>query len=681
MPLLFGLTIFASACLLFLVQPLAAKLILPWFGGSAAVWITCLLFFQAGLLLGYLYAHGLAGRLGARAQAWAHRSLLVLSLSALPILPNAIWQPPPGADPTWNLFGALATSVGLPYLLLASTTPLLQSWYAGARQHTLPYRYFAVSNAGSLLALLSYPVLFEPRLTAHQQAWSWSAAFAVFVALCLAATFFPTRFATPSATRIPRAADPAAARSSLRPLLWLSLAACPAALLLAVTNLLTQNIAPMPLLWVVPLGAYLLTFILCFESGRWYHRALFLPLVLPALGCLAAATRTLENQTIRLGVPLFTACLFVCCMACHGELSRLRPPASHLTAFYLALASGGALGGSFVALLAPHVFPAMYEYPIVLVACAAVLLIALWRDRHGWKKPDFGFGVWLSALAATLLLSAYACRETWRDVRDATLLVRNFYGALRVEEFMDYGRKIRQLSHGTIIHGVQFVHPLFRHQPTTYYAFTSGAGLAWTKLARSGPLRMGIVGLGAGTLAAYGRAGDTLRFYDINPAVIQVARTRFTYLSDCPAHVDISPGDARLSMAREASQHFDLLVIDAFSGDSIPVHLLTREAFQVYWRHLKPDGVLAVHISNHYLNLAPVVKLAAEEAHKQAWQVDSEGDDAAEVFASTYVLVSSRASFFEDRLFSGELARIDVPAGMRPWTDDYSNLWQILKFN
>jgi len=700
LPLLFGITIFGSACLLFLVQPLAAKLILPWFGGSAAVWIACLLFFQAGLLLGYLYAHALAARFSShsRIQVWIHRALLLLSLAALPIVPNAMWQPRPGADPTWNLFGALATSVGLPYLLLASTTPLLQSWYAGARHGALPYRYFALSNAGSLLALLSYPILFEPRLTAHQQAWSWSIGFAVFVALCLAATFFAPR-RTPRPAAPPHDLDPAPTERRL--VLWLSLAACPAALLLAVTNLLTQNIAPMPLLWVVPLGAYLLTFVLCFESARWYKRVVFLPLVLPALGCLAAATRTLENQTIRIGVPLFTGCLFVCCMACHGELARLRPPASRLTTFYLALASGGVLGGMFVALLAPHVFPAMYEYPIVLVACAAVLLAALWRDRDRSKRPDLVFGIWLAACAASLLLTVYACRETWRDVRDAKLLARNFYGALRVDEFVDYGRKIRQLTHGTIIHGVQFVDPLFRHQPTTYYAFTSGAGLAWTSLSRSGsaqgafasargcplcavqeetPLRMGVVGLGAGTLAAYGRAGDTLRFYDINPAVISVAKTQFTYLADCPAHIDLVLGDARLSLAREPGQRFDMMVIDAFSGDSIPIHLLTREAFQIYWRHLKPDGVLAVHISNHYLDLAPVVKLAADAIHKQAWQVDSEGDDPAEVFPATYVLVSNRPDFFNDPLFRDQLSRIDVPPRLRPWTDDYSNLWQILKF-
>ena len=342
--LLFGLTIFASACLLFLVQPLAAKLLLPWFGGSAAVWITCLLFFQSGLLLGYLYSHALATRLRPKHQTLLHSALLLLSLAALPIFPNAIWQPHPGADPTWSVFGALATSVGLPYLLLASTSPLLQSWHASVHRSALPYRYFALSNAGSLLALLSYPVLIEPRLTAHQQAETWSIGFVLFMALWLATAFFARR-ASPAAQPTP---DSAATRnpplSTLQAALWLSLAACASALLLAVTNLLTQNVAPMPLLWVLPLSVYLLSFILAFESRRWYNRAIFLPLVLPALACLAAAIKALENQPIAVAVPLFTGALFICCMACHGELARLRPPAAQLTAFYLFLAAGGALG-------------------------------------------------------------------------------------------------------------------------------------------------------------------------------------------------------------------------------------------------------------------------------------------------------------------------------------------------
>lgn len=680
LPLLFGSTILASACLLFLVQPLASKLILPWFGGSAAVWITCMLFFQSGLLLGYVYAHGLITRIPAKQQSLIHGLMLGLSLLALPILPNARWQPAPGHDPTWNLFAVLATSVGLPYLLLSSTSPLLQSWYARDSESALPYRYFALSNAGSLVALLAYPILIEPYLTGHEQAWMWSAAFAVFVLFCAGAAFFAARLPV---TMPARAASPvvASANTKLPVWTWLSLTACASTLLLAVTNLLTQNIAPMPLLWVIPLGIYLLTFILCFESDRWYQRSFFLPLVLPSIGALVASSdATLENASVTVMVPLLSLALFICCMTCHGELARLRPSASHLTTFYLCVSAGGALGGMFVALFAPHVFPAMFEYPIAFVAFPALLLTILRRQRSQWKRPALMNPLWTGSLACTIVLSGYLCHHTWKQLHSATFAARNFYGALRVDEVGDKSNRVRELLHGTITHGIQFLRPEFRHWPTSYYARNSGIGLTWYALAPNGPLKMGVVGLGAGTLAAYGRGGDTLRFYDINPLVVQIAREQFTYLSDCPAHIDIVLGDARLSMAHERAQKFDILVIDAFSGDAIPVHLLTREAFQIYWRHLKPDGVLAVHVSNRYLDLSPIVALGNQSTGKEIWEVENGDDMPREVFDSTYVLVSSRPNFFSNPLFRGLLTTVDIPRKLRPWTDDYSNLWQVLTF-
>ena len=551
-----------------------------------------MLFFQSGLLLGYLYAHGLTTRLGARRQALVHGLLLGLSLLALPILPNERWQPAPGQDPTWNLFGALATSAGLPYLLLSSTSPLLQSWYARTSRNALPYRYFALSNVGSLIALLSYPVLIEPHLTGHEQAWIWSAAFVVFVLLCGIAAFCArTRDLKERNREASTEAEPE--RGGGGYFLWIALAAVASTVLLAVTNLLTLNITPMPLLWVIPLSIYLFTFILCFESDRWYRRWLFLPLLFPAIGSLVMASGpTLDNRSVAVILPLLCAALFVCCMTCHGELARLRPSAARLTSFYLSLSIGGATGGLFVALLAPHVFPAMLEYPIAFVACPALLVIVFWRQRSQWKRPQLMRPLWFGSLACTVVLSGYACHQTWKQLRASVFLGRNFYGALRVDEIVDHHNKIRQLTHGTILHGVQFLRPELRHRPISYYARNSGIGLTWYALAPSGPLKMGIVGLGAGTLAAYGRSGDTLRFYDINPLVVRIAKEQFTFLADCPAHIDIVLGDARLSMINEPPQKFDILVIDAFSGDAIPVHLLTREAFQIYWRHLKPDGVL-----------------------------------------------------------------------------------------
>lgn len=679
--LLFGATILLSACLLFAIQPICSKLILPWFGGSSSVWITCLLFFQSALLFGYLYAHALTRAFPLKWQTGTHIFLLLACVAALHVLPNASWQPKPGQDPTWFVFGALATSVGLPYLLLSATSPLLQSWYSLTCEGALPYRYFALSNAGSLVALLAYPVLIEPHWSGRRQVWFWSITFVVFALLCsgtaalarapnrISAGMFPESQHRNSFTTL---------RPPFRVTLWIALPACASMLLLSVTNLLTQNIAPMPLLWVLPLSIYLLTFILCFESDRWYKRWIFLPLLVPSLAGLAAAAYSFSNAPIRTAIPLLSAALFVCAMVCHGEVARLKPATRHLTGFYLSLAAGGAVGGLFVAFVAPRVFPAMYEYPIAFLSCSILLLIVTWRERSTWKQPNLAFACWMAGLTGTFLLAVYMGRETWQQSRDTTFLARNFYGALRVQDFEDRGQRVRQLNNGTITHGIQFLSPTFRHYATTYYARESGVGLAWRALQHGSSLRVGIIGLGAGTLATYGRAGDLLRFYEINPLVIDIAKRQFTYVADCPAHVDVVLGDARLSLAHEPDQHFDLLVVDAFSGDAIPVHLLTREAFKIYWRHLKPEGVLVVHISNRYLELAPVVLRAAQESGKPVWEVDSDDDEAFDVYSTNYVLVTSKPGFFDDPLFRGELLKIDAHPELRTWTDDYSNLWQIL---
>ena len=677
--LIFGATILSSACLLFLVQPLISKLILPWFGGSAAVWITCMLFFQTGLLVGYLYAHALTRYLPPYKQAVVHAVLILASIAVLPILPNATWLPKPGEDPTWKVLAVLATSVGLPYALLSSTSPLLQSWYAARQSTGLPYRYFALSNAGSMAALLFYPIGIEPFLKGHNQAWLWSGAYFLFALLCINAA----RVASQTATVQPpvEAVETEKLSRSLIGL-WIGLAACASTLLLTVTNLLTQNIAPMPLLWVVPLSIYLLSFILCFESARWYQRWVFLPLLPFALWWLASHTETIESGAVMKVVPLICASLFVCCMTCHGELARLKPHVEHLTSFYLSLSIGGALGGVCVALIAPHIFSAVYEYPISYVACAVLVLVVFWREQDRWwrwKNDQVARGLFVVAAAGTLLLAGYGGHEMWDELKHSVARARNFYGALLVEDFQDEEHRTRLLSHGTIAHGVQILDANFRHVATTYYGRESGAGLTFRALEGHGPVKLGVVGLGAGTMATYGRAGDTVRFYDLNPLVIHIARRYFTFLRDCPAHVDVVLGDARLSLAAEPSQQFDMLVIDAFAGDAIPVHLLTREAFDIYWRHLKPDGVLAVHISNQYLNLAPIVSLDAQGRHLPAWQVDNDTDDSLSIDAASYVLVSKRPGFFTDQLFVQRLKSITVPERMAPWTDDFTSLWPILR--
>lgn len=681
LPLLFGATIFLSACLLFMLQPLVSKMILPWFGGSAAVWVTAMLFFQTSLLLGYLYAHYLTRLASPKLQVIIHGLLLAASLAFLPILPNLRFQPQPGDDPTLGVFLVLGTCVGLPYTLLSATSPLVQKWFSLRSADSIPYRYFALSNAGSFLALFAFPLLIEPRLSGHQQSYLWSSGFLLFAILCGLSGLFQLN----NKALVPQMAAETAplTRLTISDLaLWTALAACASALLLIVTNLLTQDIAPMPLLWVVPLGVYLLTFILCFDSSRWYQRWLFLPLVLPALAYIAHASRNVEEETIYRIIWLLVGSLFVACMACHGELSRLKPAPAALTGFYLALSVGGALGGLAIALLAPRFLSANYEYPAILALTAFTLLIPIFRERARWKFPRVAMAVWLAAAACCILLTYYATNEIRALLVEAKYQVRNFYGTLRIDEYDDDGnRSMRRLSHGAITHGMQFLDPRLRHLATTYYGRDSGAGLTWQILEKSGPIRMGVIGLGTGTLAAYGRGGDSIHFYDINPLVIDIAKNHFNYLADCPAHIDISLGDARLSLEHAPPQQFDILVVDAFSGDAIPVHLLTEEAFHVYYRNLKPNGVLAFHISNLYLRLAPVVAAAAERSGHQSRMITNPDDDNYGVFQSDYVLVTNRANFFDDPLLKSKVHLIDLPAGTRPWTDDFSNIWRTVHFD
>ncbi len=662
MAVVFGSAILLSAFLLFQLEPLIAKLILPWFGGSAAVWTACLLFFQLTLLGGYAYAHWLNRRSPAT-QRIVHLLLLATSLLWLPILPSEAWKSNELANPLWRILGLLAATIGLPWFLLSSTNPLLQTWYSRSSGSAMPYRYFAISNAGSMLGLLTYPVLVEPYLTSRQQAWTWSISYCVFVVVC-AAIALRTR-----GTRLetPQIAGP---RLSER-LLWIALAACPSALLLAITNHLTQNIAAIPFLWILPLSLYLLSFILCFESGRWYRRWLFVPL---AAASLPVTARFLSGDERISAITLVSAATFVLFMVCHGELARRRPVPAQLTSFYLMIAAGGAIGGLFIGLAAPNLFNALYDLPIVLSLTALLFLYLLWIAR--------ALKVTLFTLVAGITFGfiGILAHKTWNSFGYSRLLVRNFYGSLVVyDNTMPRAMgPVRVLRNGMIDHGEQFLWQQNRRYPTTYYAHDSGIGRALTALMQQGPVNVGVIGLGAGTLAAYARPIDRYSFYEINPNVINIATTQFTFLKDCPAPHAIIPGDARLSLEREPPQQFDILAVDAFSGDSIPVHLLTREAFQLYWRHLKPDGILAVHVSNKYLSLAPVVALAALESRKLAMLLPYDGNETNEESSSDWVLVTSRHGFFHlPGLGPAEL--IDLIPGLRPWTDNYSNLYRILQ--
>ncbi|HZT33616.1 MAG TPA: fused MFS/spermidine synthase [Bryobacteraceae bacterium] len=641
--------------LLFLVQPILAKAVLPWFGGSAGVWTACMMFFQVVLLAGYGYAHAIRRYLPARLQAPLHALLLAGSLCLLPVSPRIAWPPETGANPITGILMLLAVCAGLPYFLLSTTGPLVQSWYAGAKV-AFPYRLFAVSNLGSLLALLAYPAAIEPFLNTGRQLWWWSAGYAVFVLLAGAATL------SSHAAMPPRASPVRLGERAL----WVTLAALPSALWLAVANHLSQNVAPVPFLWILPLSLYLLSFILCFDRQGWYSPRLF-RWILPTawVAMCAGFLQPASSAGLKWSLVLFLTGLEACCVFCHGELARRKPAANELTSFYLMVALGGAAGGAFVAVAAPTLFNSYLELPLSIAGCV-ILAMGLLYQCSPRSLARMGVTTGVASLAA-LEFGAWANGNRFQQ--------RNFYGVVQVADSGAAGARIRVLSNGAIQHGIEFQDAGRALEPTAYYGPNSGAALA---LRRQGmPQRVGVIGLGTGTLALYGRPGDVYRFYELNPLVIQVAASEFSFLRLSRARVEVVPGDARLSLEAEPPQGFDVLALDAFTGDAIPMHLLTREAFRLYFRHLKPDGVLAVHITNRYLDLAPVVQALARDGGKDAMLIRNLADQSHYVYDSSWVLVSANEPFLE-RLRWASVAIPPRPR-LRPWTDDYSNLLQVLR--
>lgn len=680
--LAYACTIFLSAFLLFAVQPMIGKIILPWFGGSAAVWSTCLLFFQAALLAGYLYAHRSTRSLKPKRQATLHIVLMAISVAVLPILPSPSWKPTQAGDPSLRILLLLTATIGLPYLLLSTTSPLLQAWYVAAKPGAVPYRLFALSNFGSLLALLGYPIFVEPMFTTHGQAYGWSGIYVVFVALCAAVAWKAMR-ATPLESHQPIAVSSTPAPSWTIRIVWTALAACSSALLLGISNHLSANVAPIPFLWVLPLAVYLLSFILCFERDKVYNRGVFLPLLVVGLDGAAYAIYANEgNPNIAWAIPTFVATLFICCMVCHGELARLKPDPRHLTGFYLMISLGGTLGGVFVALIAPHIFHTYLELPLSMVACSALAALVLWISPQNWKGKIPIAAVRIAMVAFTIGLAIHLGYQKHRADKIFRLSLRNFYGVLRVRDIPadEENTPVRRLIHGTINHGTQRLDAAYRDEPTSYYGPYSGMGRAMGYLQHRGPVRVAVIGLGAGVTASFCRAGDVFRFYEINPLALSIASTWFTFLRDCKADHQVLLGDARLTLEAQPSQQFDLMAIDAFTSDAIPVHLLTREAFALYFRHLKPEGILAVHVSNRYLDLVPVVSRNAHDLGKTAVDVDDEDEDADYFSDSDWVLVSSDGAIFHDPAFkSSSVGPARIRPNLRPWTDDYSNLIQILK--
>ena len=673
--IIYAATIFVSAFLLFLVQPVIAKQILPWFGGSAAVWTTCLVFFQFLLLFGYAYADWTTRYLKPRLQVTLHVVLLVASLISLPIIPDAVWKPAGDEDPVLRILGLLAATIGLPYFLLSTTGPLVQAWFARSFPSGTVYRLFALSNFASLLALVAYPPLIEPWTPTRSQSLVWSGGYVLFVALCAAAGFFSLRAVAASAGRTEgsSATEAATAPSARDYIVWLLLAAMGSYMLLAVTNHITQNVASVPFLWILPLILYLISFILCFEGRGWYQRRFFLgPLAVIVVVMAWGLNAGGDIMDVTDAVPIYCAGLFVLCMFYHGELAGRKPAPRYLTRFYLMVSLGGALGGLFVGVAAPLVFNTYYEFGIGLAITGLLAIYLL------WPLPKW---IPVVALGVTVATVYYVHEYVHALNRNVMLSMRNFYGTLRVKQTgpTDEPTTVRRLMHGVIMHGEQYLEPNLRRQATSYYGPDSGIGLAIAHYANR-PLRLGVVGLGTGTLAAYGKPGDSFRFYELDPQVLAVAQRDFYYLSDSRAKIESALGDARLNLEREPPQQFDVLVIDAFSSDSIPVHLVTREAMAVYLRHMKPDGIVAFHVTNRYLDLPPVVKMIADAHGIAASLISHDPDEKDERYSRTdWVLVTHDRAFLRSDAVMRAASEIKVPRGLSLWTDDFNNLLRILK--
>ena len=670
--LLFACTIFTSAFLLFLVQPIVAKEILPWFGGSAAVWTTCLVFFQLALLAGYTYSDLTTRKLSPRTQVLLHVILLAVSIAVLPIIPSASLKPAGDEDPGMRILVLLLLTIGLPYFLLSTTGPLVQAWFARVFPTGTVYRLFALSNLASMLALISYPFAFEPWIATDVQAKAWSVGYGVFALLCAATALYSLKNA-PAAQAV--SSQTTADDASLPPtrfdlFLWLALSAMGSWMLLAITNHITQNIASIPFLWLVPLALYLLTFILCFESDGWYRRAWLLGPTAVLLGFCAWGLQTSDvTLDIKIAVPLYLAGLFMFCMFCHGELAKMRPSPRYLTLFYLMISLGGALGGMFVGLIAPRLFPSYSELGLGFVVTALLAAITL------RKSPIL---IWLTAMALAGVYGYFWNNQLIQLKEDTRVMTRNFYGTLRTKDTgpATSPDAMRRLIHGVILHGEQYLDPARSTELTTYYGPDSGVGIA-IKIAGDNR-KVGVIGLGTGTLAAWGKPGDTFRFYDINPQVIEVAQSEFTYLKDSKAKIETVLGDARLSLEREEPQQFDVLVVDAFSSDAIPVHLITNEAMAVYLRHLKPGGAVAFHVTNRFLRLAPVVKKIADANGLLTALVVDDADET-EFSKTDWVLVTRDKALLAKPELASKTSAIDEIPGLNLWTDDFSSLYQILK--
>ena len=745
----FALTIVVSAFLLFQVEFIISKCLLPWFGGTAALWTTTMLVFQCLLFGGYAYAHLVSTRLSVASQRAVHLSMVGLSIVGLvvaavswpsPLTPGPNWRPQGPEHPVFAVITITLLSTGLPFFCLSATSPLLQSWYTRTSEKS-PYRLYALSNLGSLIGLFSYPFVVEPLLNLRKQAWVWFALYTVYaagIAVCARGLRSGTLMQSHSAMTEPLSRPTVAQRT-----LWLTLSACSSVALLAFTNMMSQYVAAVPLLWAIPLALYLISFIICFGAPHWYRRAAFHS----AYGIASLiALLAIASGSIRFEVAAFGILLFIICMVCHGELVLLQPDKSRLTSFYLHISAGGALGGFLVGVVAPLVFVRYWEFELSIVAAGALAIVVLWRDHDSWMntappwvalpallilagipwigallnrnianelrhlhyfdvvavasapialvltiaflRPQEGVRLRAARFAAIVCLCVLGLtyfRLSWGFPGRVVSRSRSFYGVLEVEE--DKGHLV--LVHGKTIHGAQPETPNARNRPGTYYAPNSGIGeflSTHPKRNPVSPMRVGVVGLGVGTLAAYGLPGDYFRFYEIDPAVIELTHGKqaiFSYLNESSAQIDVVAGDARLSLEREADTHqaqkFDVLVVDAFSGDAVPIHLLTREAIQIYLRHLAPQGALAIHISNSSLDLAPVLLGFTDDMGLYGSLVYV-GETSYDSLSSTWVLLARNPSILNTPGLRDHGSALSVGRHAVKWTDDYTNVASLLRW-
>ena len=745
MRILFSLTVLVGAFLLFLVEPMFARMVLPLLGGAPAVWNTCLVFYQFALLAGYLYAH-LAGKQPLKQQVVMQAVLLLAAAVMLPIAVHGS-TPPASANPIWWVLGLLVMSLGLPFVVLASTGPLLQRWYAslGAQASRTVYSLFAASNVGSFLGLFSYPFVVEPLLPVREQSLVWTAgygAYALLMVACGAAIWksAPAVAASADAVAEPApvrpgrrsgaAAEPERADNTLDRLRWLGLGAVPSTLLMSVTTFITTDVASMPLLWVVPLALYLLTFVVAFAERRLISRRVLDWLFANAVIVTVALVMAPPEFPFTL-IALHLSCFFVIALTCHTALADSRPPAESLTEFYLWMSAGGAAGGIFNALVAPLLFVNPFEYPLAALSACLILPNALEAvasaTRSKVREVSAVIGVLLPVLVLVVMVPVVqkydhqlpdspfvrfvlifgpAClfafllkrRPLHMGISLAMLLVagtfvrfdnrvpihleRSFFGLHRV---MFTGQE-RVLLSGTTNHGAQSIKPQLKCEPLTYYSKEGPVGqlLEYVQKERPGS-RFGVVGLGTASMAAYAKPGETWTFFEINPVVERLARDPeyFTYLQDCAPQAQVVIGDARLKLMEQPDAAFDIMVLDAFSSDAIPVHLITLEALQLYLQKLGPHGVMAVHISNRYMNLAPMLGATARKAGLvSVVQTNVPAEYARkvslEISPSRWVLVAREATDLAPLVQTGLWSTLDDANGP-VWTDDYSNVIGVLR--